>query len=81
MGEAYPARDTRPQRDVAIKVLPDRLAENSHALARFEREARVVAALSHGFTNNRQFRASRDNRQIVFLRAENEADIWLMSPE
>ena len=34
-----------------------------------------------GFTNNRQFRVSRDNRQIVFLRAENEGDIWLMSPE
>ncbi len=34
-----------------------------------------------GFTNNRQFRVSRDNRQIVFLRSENEADIWLMSPE
>ena len=34
-----------------------------------------------GQTNNRQFRVSRDNRQIVFLRSENEADIWLMSPE
>src|SRR5262249_9330143 len=34
-------------RDVAVKVLPARLAENEHALARFEREARIVAALSH----------------------------------
>jgi Tol biopolymer transport system component len=47
MGEVYRARDTRLQRDVAIKVLPERLAENEQALARFEREARIVAALSH----------------------------------
>ena len=47
MGEVYRARDTRLQRDVAVKVLPERFADNSHALARFEREARVVAALSH----------------------------------
>jgi serine/threonine protein kinase/Tol biopolymer transport system component len=47
MGEVYRARDTRLQRDVAIKVLPERLAANAQALARFEREARVVAALSH----------------------------------
>ena len=47
MGEVYRARDTRLQRDVAIKVLPERLTQNEQALARFEREARVVAALSH----------------------------------
>ena len=47
MGEVYRARDTRLQRDVAIKVLPERLADNAQALARFEREARVVAALTH----------------------------------
>jgi eukaryotic-like serine/threonine-protein kinase len=47
MGEVYRARDPKLQRDVAVKVLPERLAGSESALARFEREARVVAALSH----------------------------------
>ena len=47
MGEVYRARDTRLNRDVAVKVLPDRLAQDPEALARFEREAQAVAALSH----------------------------------
>ncbi|HVJ27006.1 MAG TPA: protein kinase, partial [Vicinamibacterales bacterium] len=47
MGEVYRARDTRLNRDVAIKVLPAHLAHDPTALARFEREAQAVAALSH----------------------------------
>ena len=47
MGEVYRARDTRLGRDVAIKVLPTHLASDAEALARFERETRAVAALSH----------------------------------
>jgi serine/threonine-protein kinase len=47
MGEVYRARDTRLDREVAIKVLPAHLARDSEALARFQREARAVAALSH----------------------------------
>jgi serine/threonine protein kinase/Tol biopolymer transport system component len=47
MGEVYRARDAKLNRDVAIKVLPERLAQDPAALARFEREALAVAALSH----------------------------------
>ena len=47
MGEVYRARDTKLQRDVAIKVLPEALAHNRDRLARFEREARTLASLNH----------------------------------
>src|SRR5512144_255619 len=47
MGEVWRARDTRLNRDVAIKVLPEKVAGDPEALARFEREAKAVAALSH----------------------------------
>ncbi len=47
MGEVYRARDTRLDREIAVKVLPERLAEDPAALARFEREAKALAALSH----------------------------------
>ena len=47
MGEVYRARDTRLGREVAVKVLPERLAGDPKALSRFEREAKAVAALSH----------------------------------
>jgi hypothetical protein len=47
MGEVYRARDTKLGRDVALKVLPDSLAHNPERLARFEREAHLLAALNH----------------------------------
>jgi len=47
MGEVYRARDTKLDRDVAIKVLPQLLANDPERLARFEREAKVLASLNH----------------------------------
>lgn len=47
MGEVYRARDTRLNRDVAVKVLSEHLTADPSALQRFEREAQAVAALSH----------------------------------
>ncbi len=47
MGEVYRARDTKLGRDVAIKVLPESFAASAERVARFEREARVLAALNH----------------------------------
>src|SRR5229473_1597089 len=47
MGEVYKARDTKLDREVAIKVLPAALAQDPERLARFEREAKVLAALNH----------------------------------
>jgi len=47
MGEVYRAKDTKLDREVAIKVLPAAVAEDPERLARFEREAKVLAALNH----------------------------------
>ena len=47
MGEVYRARDVRLQREVAIKALPEEFQEDRERLARFEREARMLAALNH----------------------------------
>ena len=47
MGEVYRARDTKLNRDVAIKVLPELFAADPERLARFEREAQTLAALNH----------------------------------
>ncbi len=47
MGEVYRARDTRLGRDVAIKILPEVFTSDPERLARFEREARMLAALNH----------------------------------
>ena len=47
MGEVYRARDSRLQRDVAIKVIPEQLLEKGGRKVRFEREARALAALNH----------------------------------
>jgi serine/threonine protein kinase len=47
MGEVYRAKDTKLKREVAIKVLPAEVASDRERLARFQREAEVLAALNH----------------------------------
>ena len=47
MGEVYRARDTKLNRDVAIKVLPEAFAHDAERLARFKREAQTLASLNH----------------------------------
>src|SRR5215475_1848293 len=47
MGEVYKARDTRLKRDVALKILPESFASDPERLARFQREAEVLASLNH----------------------------------
>src|SRR3974390_912851 len=46
-GEVYRARDTKLRREVAIKVLPEALARDSERMARFQREAELLASLNH----------------------------------
>jgi eukaryotic-like serine/threonine-protein kinase len=47
MGEVYRARDTKLDRDVAIKILPESFESNADRLMRFEREAKTLASLNH----------------------------------
>jgi eukaryotic-like serine/threonine-protein kinase len=47
MGEVYKARDIRLNRDVALKVLPEAFALDTQRMARFEREAKLLASLNH----------------------------------
>jgi serine/threonine protein kinase len=47
MGEVYSARDTRLNRNIALKVLPDVFAHDTERMARFEREAKLLASLNH----------------------------------
>ena len=47
MGEVFRARDTRLDRDVAVKVLPPHLSADSESRTRFEREAKTISSLNH----------------------------------
>ena len=47
MGQVYRARDTKLERHVAVKILPEGLAHDTDRVARFEREAKLLASLNH----------------------------------
>src|SRR6202162_4185589 len=67
MGEVYRARDARLDRDVALKVLPEEFFEDRDRVARFEREAKSLAALNHpGIAAVHSFEAV-DGRHILVM--------------
>ncbi len=71
MGEVYRARDTRLQRDAAIKVLPDAFASDADRVARFTREAQVLASLNHpriGPVINRNFDLHPDGKRVALAK-------------
>ena len=73
MGEVYRARDTRLERDVALKVLPAEVAGDPERLARFEREAKLLASLNHpNIAHVYDFEPATvaDGRQVHFLAME-----------
>ena len=73
MGEVYRARDTRLKREVALKILPESFSTDPDRLARFQREAEVLASLNH--TNIAQiygFEKSDETRALVMELVEGE---------
>src|SRR5277367_15550 len=78
MGEVYRARDTKLDREVAIKVLPAALAQDPERLARFEREAKVLASLNHpNIATIHRVEASDGVRALVMELVPGE---WLQGP-
>jgi eukaryotic-like serine/threonine-protein kinase len=77
MGEVYRARDTRLDRNVAIKILPAHLSSNAEVNARFEREARAVSALNHPYICHLYDIGSQDGTSYLvmeYLEGETLAD-------
>ncbi len=73
MGEVYRARDTKLGRDVAIKVLPEQLAQDAERLSRFEREARLLAQLNHtNIATLHGLEESEDRKFLVMELVEGE---------
>src|SRR3954452_12103734 len=73
MGEVYRAHDSRLKRDVAIKILPEALAKDPERIARFEREAELLASLNHrNIATVHDFRQSGDRHFLVMELVEGE---------
>ena len=76
MGEVYQATDTRLDRTVAIKVLPEHVASDPDLKQRFEREARTVAALNHPHICTLHDIGNQDGGRRYQLRT-----LWLRPPQ
>ena len=77
MGEVFLARDTRLDRQVAIKALPVHLAQDADRLARFQREAKVLASLNHpGIGAIHGLEEANGNQYLIleFIEGETLAD-------
>jgi serine/threonine protein kinase len=73
MGEVYRARDTKLNRDVAIKVLPNAFAADPERRGRFEREAQLLASLNHPHIAQiygAPYDAAPDGRFLALVRSE-----------
>ena len=73
MGEVYRARDTKLDRDVALKILPDSVANDPDRLMRFEREAKTLASLNHAhiaqiYQCRPELAANRERRHAISAR-------------
>ena len=84
MGEVYRARDTRLERTVAIKVLPDALAADPDFRDRFDREARVISQLAHPHIcalfdvgSETSTSVSPGSALGIFDRRSRQSDIWV----
>src|SRR2546423_11903688 len=78
MGEVYRATDTKLGRDVAIKILPEAFAQDAERMARFEREAQVLASLNHP---NIAAIYGVEDRALVMELVEGETLAGPLSPE
>jgi serine/threonine protein kinase len=73
MGEVYRARDTRLDRDVALKILPESLSRDPERVLRFEREAKLLASLDHpNIASIHGFEEADDKRFLVLELVEGE---------
>ena len=73
MGEVYRAKDTKLGREVAIKVLPEGFSDDPERIARFEREAKVLASLNHNnIATLYGFESDGDTQLLVMELVEGE---------
>jgi len=75
MGEVYRAHDERLDRDVAVKVLPEAVAQDEARLARFEREAKLLASLSHQNIATLHGLEEHDGQRFLLYRQEHQPSL------